>query len=104
MRRKNRLKVLLVILVSIFIMFSAAALLLAGFQKSEREAQKKKEAMAALESLPTAAPTEVPVTPSPSPTPRPTATPTPIPKEKVSFNPDDFWDYWYSTSPSVLYQ
>lgn len=49
MRRKNRLKVLLVILVSIFIMFSAAALLLAGFQKSEREAQKKKEAMAALE-------------------------------------------------------
>ena len=50
MRRKNRLKVLLVILVSIFIMFSAAALLLAGFQKSEREAQKKKEAMAALES------------------------------------------------------
>ena len=78
MRRKNRLKVLLVILVSIFIMFSAAALLLAGFQKSEREAQKKKEAMAALESLPTAAPTEVPVTPSPSPTPRPTATPTPV--------------------------
>lgn len=101
MRRKNRLKVLLVILVSIFIMFSAAALLLAGFQKSEREAQKKKEAMAALESLPTAAPTEVPVTPSPSPTPRPTATPTPIPKEKVSFNPDDFWDYWYSTDGLV---
>ena len=101
MRRKNRLRVLLVILVSIFIMFSAAALLLAGFQKSEREAQKKKEAMAALESLPTAAPTEVPVTPSPSPTPRPTATPTPIPKEKVSFNPDDFWDYWYSTDGLV---
>lgn len=96
MRRKNRLKVLLVILISIFIMFSAAALLLAGFQKSEREAQKKKEAMAALENLPTAAPTEVPVTPSPSPTPRPTATPTPIPKEMVTFNPDDFWDYWYS--------
>ena len=57
--------------------------------------------MAALESLPTAAPTEVPVTPSPSPTPRPTATPTPIPKEKVSFNPDDFWDYWYSTDGLV---
>ena len=46
-------------------------------------------------------PTEVPVTPSPSPTPRPTATPTPIPKEKVSFNPDDFWDYWYSTDGLV---
>ena len=38
---------------------------------------------------------------SPSPTPRPTATPTPIPKEKVSFNPDDFWDYWYSTDGLV---
>ena len=101
MRRKNRLKVLLVILISIFIMFSAAALLLAGFQRSEREAQKKKEAMATLENLPTAAPTEVPVTPSPSPTPRPTATPTPIPKEKVTFNPDDFWDYWYSTDGLV---
>ena len=96
MRRKNRLKVLLVILVSIFIMLSAATLLLASFQKSEREAQKKKEAMAALKSLPTATPTESPVTPSPSPTPRPTATPTPLPKEKVTFNPDDFWDYWYS--------
>ena len=31
------------ILVSIFIMFSAAALLLAGFQKSEREAQRRKK-------------------------------------------------------------
>lgn len=101
MRRKNRLKVLLVILVSLFIMFGAAALLLAGFQRSEREAQKKKEAMAALENLPTAAPTEVPVTPSPSPTPRPTATPTPIPEEMVTFNPDDFWDYWYSTDGLV---
>ena len=101
MRRKNRLKVLLVILISLFIMFGAAALLLAGFQRSEREAQKKKEAMAALENLPTAAPTEVPVTPSPSPTPRPTATPTPIPKEMVTFNPDDFWDYWYSTDGLV---
>ena len=96
MRRKNRLKVLLVILVSLFIMFSAAALLLAGFQRSEREAQRKKEALAALENLPAATPTEIAVTPSPSPTPRPTATPTPVPKERVTFNPDDFWDYWYS--------
>lgn len=97
MRRKNRLKVLLVILISIFIMFSAAALLLASFQKSEREAQQKREALAALENVPTVAPTAaISVTPSPSPTPRPTATPTPIPQQVATFNPDDFWDYWYS--------
>ena len=45
MRRKNRLKILLIILISIFIMFAAAALLLASFQKSAREAQQKKEAI-----------------------------------------------------------
>lgn len=101
MRRKNRLKVLLIILISIFIMFGAAALLLAGFQRSEREAQKKREAMAAIENLPTVAPTEIPVTPSPSPTPRPTATPTPVPQERVTFNPDDYWDNWYSSNGLV---
>lgn len=101
MRRKNRLKVLLVILISLFIIFGAAALLLAAMRKSEQDALEKAEAMAALESVPTAAPTEIPVTPSPSPTPRPTATPTPIPKEAASFNPDDFWDYWYSRNGLV---
>lgn len=101
MRRRNRLKALLVILISLFIIFGTAAILLAGYHKSEQEALQKKAALDALGNVPTAAPTEVPVTPSPSPTPRPTATPTPIPKEKVSFNPDDFWDYWYSKNGLV---
>ena len=95
MRRKNRLKMLLIILISIFIMFAAAALLLASFQRSAREAKQKKEAIEnAAKLTPTAEPTAIP---SPSPTPRPTATPTPVPEQRVTFNPDNFWDYWYST-------
>ena len=43
MRRKNRLKMLLIILISIFIMFAAAALLLASFQRSAREAKQKRK-------------------------------------------------------------
>lgn len=96
MRRKHRLRLLLVILISVFIIFSAAVILLFSLRQSEKRAQQKQEALAALETIPTAVPTEVPVTPSPSPTPRPTATATPIPKERVTFDPDDFWDYWYS--------
>ena len=99
MRRKNRLKMLLIILISIFIMFAAAALLLASFQRSAREAKQKKEAIENAAKLTTTAePTAIP---SPSPTPRPTATPTPVPEQRVTFNPDNFWDYWYSTDGLV---
>ena len=56
--------------------------------------------MEALKNVPTAAPT-VSVTPSPSPTPRPTATPTPVPTIVAAFDPNDFWDYWYSTDGLV---
>ena len=98
MRRKEILKILLSVLIAIFIMVGAAALLLAGFRRSAEEEQKKQDAMSALENVPTVAPTAaVSATPSPSPTPRPTATPTPIPTIVAAFNPDDFWDYWYST-------
>lgn len=97
MRRKREiLKILLSVLIAIFIMVSAAALLLVGFHTSAQKEQKKQEAMEALENRPTAAPTAA-VTATPSPTPRPTATPTPIPTVVAAFNPDDFWDNWYST-------
>lgn len=98
MRRREILKILLSVLVAVFIMVSAAALLLAGFRKSEQEQQEKQAALSALQNVPTAVPTAAAsVTPSPSPTPRPTATPTPVPTVVAAFNPDDFWDYWYST-------
>ena len=102
MRKKERLKILLVILIAVFMMFGAAALLLGSFRRSQQKYQEKKEALSALDQVPTVVPTEgVSVTPSPSPTPRPTATPTPIPVEVETFNPDDFWDYWYSTDGLV---
>ena len=100
MRKKQRLKILLKILISLFIIFGAAAILLAGIRKTRIEARQKQEAMEALKNVPTAAPT-VSVTPSPSPTPRPTATPTPVPTVVAAFDPNDFWDYWYSTDGLV---
>lgn len=97
MRRKREiLKVLLSVLIAIFIMLSAAALLLVGFRTSARKEQKKQQAMEALENRPTKAPT-VAATATPTPSPRPTATPTPVPEVVAAFNPDEFWDYWYST-------
>ena len=74
-------------------MLSAAALLLVGFRTSARKEQKKQQAMEALENRPTAA--------TPTPSPRPTATPTPVPEAVAAFNPDEFWDYWYSTDGTV---
>ena len=101
MRRKREiLKVLLSVLIAIFIMLSAAALLLVGFRTSARKEQKKQQAMEALENRPTAAPTAA-VTATPTPSPRPTATPTPVPEAVAAFNPDEFWDYWYSTDGTV---
>lgn len=97
MRRKREiLKILLSVLIAVFIMVSAAALLLVGFRRSAIKEQKKQKAMEALENRPTAAPTAA-ATPTPSPTPRPTATPTPAPAVVAAFDPDAFWDYWYST-------
>ena len=55
MRRKQRLRVLLKILISLFIIFSAAALLLAGIRKSRIEARERQAAMEALKNAPTKA-------------------------------------------------
>lgn len=64
------------------------------------EGAEKQEALEALENRPTVAPT-LAVSVTPSPTPRPTATPTPIPTVVAAFNPDDFWNEWYSTDGTV---
>lgn len=72
MRRKREiLKILLCVLTAVFIMVSAAALLLVGLRTSAQKEQKKQEALEALENRPTVAPTlAVSVTPSPTPRPR----------------------------------
>lgn len=99
-RKREMLKILLCVLTAVFVIVSAAALLLVGFRTSAQKEQKKQEALAALENRPTVAPT-LAVSVTPSPTPRPTATPTPIPTVVAAFNPDDFWNEWYSTDGTV---
>lgn len=96
--RKNKdvLKIILITLIAIFLMVGIAAILLAGHKRSVQKEQKKQAALEALENVPTAAPTpSVTVTPTPLPTATPT--PTPVPTRKPAFNPDDYWNLWYST-------
>lgn len=96
--RKNKdiLKVILITLIAIFLMIGVAALLLANHKKSIRKEQQKAAALEALESIPKATPTPAA---TPTPTPEPTATPTPTPAitRAPAFDPDDYWNVWYST-------
>lgn len=95
MRKKRILKILLIVLVGLFIMLAAVALLLAGLESSEKKEAARKAAQEAARNItPTAEPT---TPPSATPTPRPTATPTPVISRAAAFNPDDYWDSWYST-------
>lgn len=102
MRRKEILRILLVVLVAIFLMVGIAAVLLLVHRSSTRKEREKQIALEVLQNMATPTPTTAPVamittTPSPAPTatPRPTATPTPTPVP--AFNPDHYWDAWYST-------
>lgn len=95
-KRDETLKILLSVLIAVFVIVSAAALLLVGFRSSALKEQKKQAAMEALKNRPTAVPTAA-VSATPTPSPRPTATPTPIPTRIAAFDPNVFWDNWYST-------
>lgn len=98
-KNKDILKIVLITLIAIFLMVGIAAVLLAGHRRSVQKEQKKQEALAALEKVPTAAPSPVvTITPAATPTPKPkaTPTPTPVPTLKPAFNPDEYWDVWYS--------
>lgn len=97
-RKKEILTIILVVLIAVFLMVGIAALLLVNHRKSEQRELEKQAALEQLEKVPTVTPipmaTIAPTaTPTPTPTPRPTATPTPAP----AFNPDVYWDDWYST-------
>lgn len=100
MRRKETLKILLIMLVAVFIMLAAAALLMEGWKRSEKREQAKIAAQEAAEEAAAQAQAITP-TPSPSPTPRPSVTPTPMVSRAAAFSPNDYWDYWYSTDGTV---
>ncbi|MDO4274651.1 MAG: YARHG domain-containing protein [Eubacteriales bacterium] len=95
-KNKDLLKIILITLIAIFLMVGIAAILLAGHKKSLQKEQKKQAALEALQNVPTAAPTPS-VTVTPTPVPTATPTPTPVPTRKPAFNPDDYWNEWYST-------
>lgn len=98
MKKRKILKILLAVLIGIFLILGLAAVFLAHHKKNVKEEMERQAALEALEKIPKLTPTPVP-TISPTPTPVPTATPTPTPAITVrsSFNPDYYWDSWYST-------
>lgn len=95
-KNKDVLKIILITLIAIFLMVGVAALLLVNHKKSLQKEQQKKAAIEALENIPKATPTPAA---TPTPTPEPTATPTPTPAitRAPAFNPDEYWNVWYST-------
>lgn len=96
--RKNKdvLKIILIALIAIFLMMGIVGILLVSHKKSAAREQRRKEALEALDSVPVATPTPA-VTATPTPAPTATPTPTPVPTILPAFNPDDYWDSWYST-------
>lgn len=96
MKKKEILKILLVVLIAIFLLIGIAGILLIGHRKNVRKQAMKEQAIAALENIPKVTPTPA-VTATPTPTPIPTVTPTPAITRAPAFNPDDYWNEWYST-------
>ena len=95
-KNKDVLKIILITLIAIFLMMGIAALLLENHRKSLEKERQKQAALEALENVPKATPTPAATA---TPTPQPTATPTPTPviTRGPAFDPDDYWNVWYST-------
>lgn len=99
-RKKAILKVILVILITIFLVGGISLVFIAGYTKHVEKAKAKQEAMDRLERMPKATPTPA-VTVTPTPVPTATPTPTPVITMRATFNPDDYWDMWYSSDGMV---
>ena len=102
-KKRRILKRLLVVMIILFLLTGLTGIGLVHLQNSRDRAQRKEEAIAALESVPTITPTPV-ATVTPTPTPVPTATPTPVITREPAFNPEDYIGTWYSTNGRVTVQ
>ena len=97
-KKKKRLIKLLIIVIILFILLMLAGTLLLQHRKNVDREQRKAEAIAALERVPTVTPA---ATPTPTPTPIPTATPTPVLERAYVFNPEDYLGTWRSKNGRV---
>lgn len=100
-KKKRRLKKLLVFVIILFVLLILAGILLIRQRENEDRQQRKAEAIAALESVPTVTPTPA-ATPTPIPTPIPTVTPTPVLERAYVFDPDDYLGSWHSKNGRVV--
>ena len=89
-KKKKRLIKLLIIVIILFILLMLAGTLLLQHRKNVDREQRKAEAIAALERVPTV-----------TPTPIPTATPTPVLERAYVFNPEDYLGTWRSKNGRV---
>ena len=105
MKKKKRkiLKGLLFVLIVVFLLVAIAGIYLVEHKKTVEKQERKAQAIAVLESVPTVTPTPE-ATPTPTPTPIPTVTPTPEITRAPAFNPDDYLGVWYSTNGRVTLQ
>lgn len=99
-RKKKRLKILLVISIALFLILGISAVAISGYKKHIVAEKEKQEMLEILKKVPRATPTPAATA---TPTPEPTATPTPTPviTMRATFNPDDYWDMWYSADGLV---
>ena len=102
-KKKRRLKKLLIFVLILFFLLMLAGALLFQYRKNTDRQQRKEEALAALESVPTVTPTPA-ATPTPKPTPIPTVTPTPELERAYVFNPEDYLGSWHSDNGRVVIQ
>ena len=87
-KKKKRLIKLLIIVIILFILLMLAGTLLLQHRKNVDREQRKAEAIAALERVPTV-------------TPIPTVTPTPVLERAYVFNPEDYLGTWRSKNGRV---
>lgn len=88
-------------MIILFVLLILAGILLIRQRENEDRQQRKAEAIAALESVPTVTPTPA-ATPTPIPTPIPTVTPTPVLERAYVFDPDDYLGSWHSKNGRVV--
>ena len=100
MKRKERLKILLIISIALFFVLGISAVAISGYKKHIVAEKEKQEMLEILQKMPKATPTPAATA---TPTPEPTATPTPTPviTMRATFNPDDYWNTWYSADGLV---